>query len=267
MIYDEQLHELGDMSIKLHTKIFSPNPALINEVSNYFIHTREFSHPANNHWYILPDNCAYLIFYLFDYGNTVVPKWKIVGPRSRHKMINRINRHLTFICAFKAGGLSTFLDVPVYELRDQVVDASCLSNYSVKTFEQLTECALCGNTAEMVKKMDDFLINTKTTPKYAHRVLERFTQLYLKNSMRSSLVEVSKELGYSDRQLRNLIQHYVGHSPKMMNQINRFTTSLTLCKTGLNWAEISCESGYYDQSHMIADYHKLVGTSPEKLFS
>jgi len=267
MKYDEQMHELGNKSIKLNTKYFFPDPSLRELVNYYSVITKEYTHPSDSQWYLLPDNCGYLIFYLFDYGNTLVPEWKIIGPRSRHKIINRKNRHFTFICSFKAGGLSAFVDMPMYELRDQSVEASFMSNYSTNTFGQLTVCALNNNITEFVKTIGGFLMKINTSLSYTHHVLERFTQLYVRNGIRTSLAAVSKELGYSERQLRNLMLSHVGHSPKMVDQIERFTMSLTLSKDNLNWSEIACESGYYDQSHMISDYHKLVGTSPEKLFS
>lgn len=269
MIYDEQMHQLGEESIRLNIETIVPTPDLQKLIYRYFVLTQETTLPLNSQWYLLPDNSAYLIFYLFDQGVNIVPKWTIIGPRSKHKIISRENRLFTFICSFKPGGLSSFVDIPIYELRDQAIDACyMLKNFPFDIFEKLTMRALRFNILGFVKDLEFFLVNSMSIiTSVSYHIAQEFYQYYLDRNVRPLLTTVSKDLGYSDRQLRNLIQNYIGHSPKMVAQIERFTKSLVLSKGGENWANIAYSAGYYDQSHMISDYHKLVGSTPEKLFS
>jgi AraC-like DNA-binding protein len=37
-------------------------------------------------------------------------------------------------------------------------------------------------------------------------------------------------------------------------------------KTLASWADVANEVGYYDQSHMIRDFHEFYGLSPETLY-
>jgi len=268
MIYDEQMHELGEKSIKLNMTSIAPESSLRSIIKCYNVLKQETNQIQKGQWYLLPDNNAHLIFYLFDKGNTVVPRCVIVGPRSTHKVISRKNRRFTFICSFQPGGLSPFVNIPVCKLRDQALN-SCeiLKNFSTDISETLTIKALHSDISGFVKSLECYFLNSIQTPPFSYNIAQEFYQYYLAKSTQPSLTLASKKFGYSDRQLRNLIQNHIGHSPKMVAQIERFTKSLSLVEYRTSWANIAYSAGYYDQSHMISDYQKLVGTTPQKLFS
>lgn len=260
MVYNADLHEIGGSSLKAVWKSIAPNAALSGIVDRYFVLINEVSgHDSSS--YILPDNSAHLIFYLFEYDSRVVPTWTVIGPRSTHQIINRKNRLFTFVCTFKPGGIRQFINVPVNEIRDLPVNSSELvRNYDPVLFEQLTRDAMRFDIVGFIKHLETFLCSSVAS---THPVVRVFFEKLSNEGC--ALKGVSKELGYSDRQLRNLIQSNIGHSPKMVQQIERFARSLRLRKSNDNWASIAHSSGYYDQSHMIGDYQKLVGMSPERL--
>lgn len=261
MIYHEDLHEIHASRLG-SLQVATPNSALNEIVHRYFVITDEHSLAAD-HTYILPDNCAHLIFYLFDHKKTIVPKWVVVGPRSAHKIINRKHRRFTFICTFKPGGLRPLINIPVSEIRDLPVDSSeLLLNYNELIVEQLTKDALRFDISQFVRHLEEFLSSSIVTS-MPHPAVKGFYEKLIHTGM--PLRHISKELGYSDRQLRNVILNNIGHSPKMVLQIERFTGSLRLRKSNDNWCSIAHTAGYYDQSHMISDYQKFVGVSPERL--
>ncbi len=264
MIYHEDLNEIGESLAKLDTQVISPGPELREIVHQYLVLNGDPGRDSN--WYILPDNYTHLIFYLFDRGNTITPSWTVVGPRSKHKIINRQHRLFTFICSFKPGGLRSLVDIPLNEIKDLTTDSQyILRNYQPAIFEQLTTHALHLDIAKFVNTLEEFLISSPATSGI-NPAVHGFYEEILRKPYRL-LAEVSKGLGYSDRQMRNLVERDIGHSPKLVQQIERFTESLRLRKSDENWASIAQASGYYDQSHMIAEYRKLVGTSPERLLS
>lgn len=268
MIYDEQMHELGEKSNKLNMTSITSKSIFRNIIKGYYVLTHETNQIQKGQWYLLPDNNAHLIFYLLDKENTVVPKCVIVGPRSKHKIISRKNRRFTFICSFQPGGLSRFIDIPICQLKDRSLN-SCdlLKNFSSDIFEKLTIKALQFDFLGFVKSLEFYLLSLTHFPSFSNNIAQEFYQYYLDYNTKPSLTLASKKFGYSDRQLRNLVKKHIGHSPKMVVQIARFTKSLTLIECEKSWANIAYSSGYYDQSHMIAEYHKLVGSTPQKLFS
>ncbi|MBB5076259.1 helix-turn-helix domain-containing protein [Nonomuraea endophytica] len=73
--------------------------------------------------------------------------------------------------------------------------------------------------------------------------------------------EVARELGVSERHLRNLFHDAAGMSPKRYARIHRVRS--VLAGAGEEpWAELAAETGFYDQSHLSADFRALMGTPP-----
>ncbi|MEW1736348.1 helix-turn-helix domain-containing protein [Nocardia beijingensis] len=76
-----------------------------------------------------------------------------------------------------------------------------------------------------------------------------------------SVSELATRLSVSERQLRNLFASGIGVSPKHFARINRVREVLSRTDdTPL--ADIATGTGYYDQSHMTADFRSLMGVPP-----
>lgn len=73
--------------------------------------------------------------------------------------------------------------------------------------------------------------------------------------------EVARRLAVSERQLRNLFADGIGVSPKHYARIDRVRHVLTHAATA-PWAELAAATGYYDQSHLTADFRTLMGVPP-----
>ncbi|MFC8519930.1 helix-turn-helix domain-containing protein [Streptomyces sp. NPDC057257] len=82
----------------------------------------------------------------------------------------------------------------------------------------------------------------------------------------AQVADVARELAVSERQLRNLFAEGVGLSPKHYARINRVRTVLDHAATR-PWAELAAATGYYDQSHMTADFRTLMGVPPRSYFT
>ena len=54
----------------------------------------------------------------------------------------------------------------------------------------------------------------------------------------------------------------VGVSPKLLGRILRFQRAVSSAGSGPGWAEIAVRCGYYDQAHMVRDFHQFAGASP-----
>ncbi|MGW0581156.1 helix-turn-helix domain-containing protein [Streptomyces sp. NPDC002920] len=78
--------------------------------------------------------------------------------------------------------------------------------------------------------------------------------------------DVARELSVSERQLRNLFTEDVGLSPKHYARIDRVRQVLTRAAE-VSWAELAVSTGYYDQSHMAADFRTLMGVPPRAFFT
>jgi AraC-like DNA-binding protein len=81
--------------------------------------------------------------------------------------------------------------------------------------------------------------------------------------------ELAGRLAVSERQLRNLFADGVGLSPKYYARIARVRHVLARARQAPHtpWAQLATATGYYDQSHMTADFRTLMGVPPTSFFT
>jgi AraC-like DNA-binding protein len=100
-----------------------------------------------------------------------------------------------------------------------------------------------------------------TTPAFLPAALDR-----LQNA---SLGQVARELGISERHLRRVLHDALGLSPKTYARLTRFARAVRAAQSAdtLNWSAIAADTGYYDQAHLIADFHAIAGNTPTALLA
>jgi len=84
-------------------------------------------------------------------------------------------------------------------------------------------------------------------------------------SLGASIDRAAAQAEIGRRQLERLFLRQVGVEPKRYARIVRFQRALRARQSGLAWAEVALEAGYYDQSHLIADYRVFAGRTPASL--
>jgi AraC-like DNA-binding protein len=79
------------------------------------------------------------------------------------------------------------------------------------------------------------------------------------------------EVGLSERQLRRRFVVAVGLRPKAYIRVVRLHEALAAAQSALargeppRWANIAARSGFYDQSHLLAEFREAVGVPPNTL--
>jgi AraC-like DNA-binding protein len=79
--------------------------------------------------------------------------------------------------------------------------------------------------------------------------------------------KLAEAAGLSRRHLTRVFRENVGVSPKIYCQLARFRSALCYARRGENvgWAHVAVDCGYADQSHMIAEFRRFAGLTPEAL--
>lgn len=267
MQYDQVMHELGSWQSSMLRQVFAPQPTLTSFIKDYCALRQEWACDMNSQWYILPDNSAYLIFYLIRKNGRLQPSLRIIGPRSSHLIINRHSRYFTFMASFKMGGLAPFCNIPMKELCDKSTDACDLFPWlEPDLLDQLMIASQKTDLSLFISILEKALIKgLSPLQNNIHPVISFLSEQV--NSSQIHVSEISDKLGITERHLRSLSQKHVGHSPKSILQIERFTRSLIMSNHSREWVAIAHDAGYYDQSHMIAEYQKMTEKSPDRLFS
>jgi AraC-like DNA-binding protein len=98
------------------------------------------------------------------------------------------------------------------------------------------------------------------------------TRLALEAAARLTTVrvnEVAAALGISERNLRRVFREVVGMSPKEFARLTRFHLALHEARadSDVDWAGVAAGAGYYDQAHLIAEFHDIVGVTPRALMN
>ena len=78
---------------------------------------------------------------------------------------------------------------------------------------------------------------------------------------------LARQAGLSRRHFTRLFRENTGVSPKTFCQLARFRSALPYVRSSENvgWAGIALDCGYTDQSHMIAEFRRFAGLTPEAL--
>jgi len=73
--------------------------------------------------------------------------------------------------------------------------------------------------------------------------------------------QVARSTGLSERRFSQVFREEVGHSPKVWCRIQRFQRAVRLLYSGAGvpWAELALDCGFYDQSHFANEFRAFSG--------
>ena len=76
--------------------------------------------------------------------------------------------------------------------------------------------------------------------------------------------DVVSQLNISKRTLQRMFRQYVGVSPKWVIKRYRLHEAAKQVADGgvVNWSKLALDLGYFDQTHFIKDFKRIVGKSP-----
>ncbi|MFF4031790.1 helix-turn-helix domain-containing protein [Streptomyces sviceus] len=195
------------------------------------------------------------------------PTLLVSGPRVR-AAYHAGKRHVSCTeVRLAPGAVRPLLGVPAVDLVGRIVPLGALPGRAAR---QLAYELRRLEPDEVVARLADVLPGLLPTAAGGTRA-ELLRTAVAALSVRSGHIpghvrEVARELAVSERQLRNLFSEGVGLSPKHYARIDRVRAVLAHA-TELASAELAAVTGYYDQSHMTADFRTLMGVPPRSYFT
>ena len=185
---------------------------------------------------VLPDGCADLVFDLHDGEGMVVgtmTKPLVLPPGGNNEFLG---------VRFRPGRAAAFLRIPLAEITDARVPLGDVwKSWS-------GELSLEALESELIRRL---------RPDRDRRVDAAIERIATGGDR---IDDIAREVGISRQHLARQFQHHVGVSPKTFARVMRFRRLLT--DTRDDWAQRAARHGYYDQSHLIADFRELAGTTP-----
>ncbi len=75
---------------------------------------------------------------------------------------------------------------------------------------------------------------------------------------------IAEALGWSHRRLIARFREQIGLAPKTVARVLRFhrVVSALRERPQVDWADVACAAGYFDQAHLIRDFGAFAGTTP-----
>lgn len=183
---------------------------------------------------------------------------RVVGPRSRASYHPGKELPMCVKVRLRPGAAGPVLGVPVGELRDRAVPLTDLwGERAARLEDRLNELTGAG---PVLRGIEDTLIGIPRDGADPRDLLLREAVASL-SSVGERVGALARRLSVSERRLRDLFAERVGLSPKRFARVQRVRTVLAGAGSA-QWAQLASDAGYYDQSHMTADFHTLMGVSP-----
>jgi AraC-like DNA-binding protein len=161
---------------------------------------------------------------------------------------------------FSPVGAHLLWRVPMHALAGRVVDLDALfGRAGLLLWEAL---AGAGGWEERFALLDDFLLERLDDALSPVPSVTRALGRLRATGGTLRVDALAAEIGCSRRHLAAGFREQVGVSPKLLGRILRFQRAVALVGDGPGWAEIAARCGYYDQAHMVRDFHQFAGASP-----
>jgi len=195
---------------------------------------------------VLPDGCADLVFDLGEGSSDVV------GTMTRPLFLPPQGSFEFLGVRFRPGRAAAFLRIPLAEITDARVPLGELwKGWSDGILERRASELIVAIESELLRRLD---------PDRDRRVDAAIARISA-GSIR--IDALAREIGISRQHLARQFLHHVGVSPKTFARVMRFRRLTDRLHTSdVDWADVAAEHGFYDQSHLIADFRELAGTTP-----
>lgn len=247
---------------------FKPNKFLSKYIDRFYIYEKssiiKFCLPI-----VLPGTGLELFFHLdnnLSVNNIKLDKSHIICPRSVFKFDQTNN--VNFISVrFKSGTFRHFTSIPYSELNDTYL--SIIDIWNNKAYELLNKLNQTEHLKQKIELIENFLILRLIENKQDKN--EKWDDIIsiLYGEFRTvNLTELSKNTHLSYRQFERNFKAQFGITAKKFQIITRLqdTVKKSILDEGTCYFHNALDNAYFDQSHFINDFKKLVGVKPMDFF-
>lgn len=235
-----------------------PHGLLRPYIANYTV-TFPGTSMISTDYTVIPNGSATLLF-SFD-GKQISSG--LFGPATK---VNRVGdganqQEVIFIVEFYPYGLHPFIQVCQSELKDTLlpleVVAPMLHKRMREAFEQAEDITV------LIASMDEIFIRYQQG--YAiNSELELSVAAIIASQGTASVRDLSSSVYYSERHLNRIFGAYIGVSVKSLSKLIRVNKTIKRLQFEHgNMAQIACQSGYYDEAHLIHEFKDVCHITPQ----
>lgn len=199
---------------------------------------------------VMPDGCVDVVLHA---GQLVV-----AGPATVAVEVRATPGQDSCGVRFRVAAAGAALGVPIDALRDVTVPLADLWGVDGRRLSDAVKGAGCRATAL------GLLVRGLAEPRTPLDPAARRAAVL---AVSRPFHQVSRELGFSERQLRRRVERAVGYGPGTLGRVvrlQRFFRGCELDRTA-SLAGLAAEAGYSDQAHLTRECRRLTGRTPSAL--
>jgi AraC-like DNA-binding protein len=186
----------------------------------------------------------------------------VVGPIAARRTRLILRDHVDSLdVLFRPLGMYRLFGVPISPLTGGGAEGHAVFGPQISSLYQRLGNA--ESFVERVRLLDQFFLHRlrqarplDPTSRAMHRLA----------SGRCNVGDAARMIGSSERQFERRSQQWAGVSPKALARVSRFQRAIAEYRLGhSSWLDIAHKVGYYDQMHMVRDFHDLGGGAPTQV--
>ena len=164
---------------------------------------------------------------------------------------------------FKPGGAAPFLQLPISELRNQVVPLEAIWGH--RRASELRERLHSASSVQAgLGLLEQFMLERLCIVDERLGLVRRAVSEIMRREGSLRIGELSEYVGVSHNHLGTQFNRLVGLTPKELARVCRFARVLRSIDPArpLDWTRLAHQSGFYDQSHFNKDFLAFTGLTP-----
>jgi AraC-like DNA-binding protein len=224
---------------------------------------------------IIPTGLIELNFYLgckpacSDTNHIIAENSIINGQQKSPYNICISEKLFMFSVTFQPEGAMFFFDLPLQEIFNATIPLREIFKNEIEALEQKLYMASDFNTRCSV--MNNFLYHLLVR-NYNHPDYKRMTnciEIINQQKGNSDIENLASYACWSRKQLERSFQKYIGSTPKHFLRLVRFQHVLFAKQLNeeLSMTQLAYLGGYFDQSHLNAEFKALTDLTPKKYFT
>ena len=192
------------------------------------------------------------------------PSWAatVIGPIDSRRTRLILHDHVQSLdVLFRPLGLYRLFGVPISPLTGGGTEGHAVLGARVSSLYQRLGNA--GSFADQVELLDHFFLRRLRRARPLDPTACAMRRLA---AGRCNVGDSAKLIGISERQFERRSLEWTGMSPKLLARVCRFQRAIEKYRSSYgNWMEIAHEVGYYDQMHLIKNFHDLGRGTPTEV--
>lgn len=195
----------------------------------------------------------------------VRPKTYLFGLPDTRQNLHLPSEYMMVHVRFQPGAIHKLLRIPMYELLHQYIEAQLILGREIDDVED--QLAHATSYDQLPYILDRYFIRKVNGTKFRFEPVDKIGSIILGNPQGFNLSRTASDACLSFRQFEKRFERQIGVTPKYFARICRFYQAYSMkdANQESDWLTIAVNAGYIDYQHMVKDFKRFAGVTPNML--